>query len=264
MSARPGIGHRPGIGRRTLLRAATATSALLLSGCDRLSESDWFRQLLGLVNEPDRKLQRALAVGSGLAPEYTAADLSPNFRVNGNDEPDDAAYQAFAANQFRDWKLEIGGLVERPAQLSLADLRAFPSRTQITRHDCVEGWTCIGKWKGARLSAVLNQVGLKPQARFLVFRCADAFPGPDGPQPYYESIDLNDAFHEQTILAYDMNDQVLPVSHGAPIRLRAERHLGYKQAKFVMKIEAVESFAKIGDGNGSYWADQGYAWYAGI
>jgi len=259
---------KPGVSRRTLLRGGTAASALLLSGCDRpldsLSETDWFRQLLGLVNEPNRKLQRALATGSGLAPEYTAAQISPSFKVNGNDAPDSDDYQALAANQFRDWKLEVTGLVERPAQLSLADLRALPSRTQITRHDCVEGWTCIGKWKGARLSAVLNQVGLKPQARFLVFRCADAFPGPDGAQPYYESIDLDDAFHEQTILAYDMNDQPLPTGHGAPLRLRAERHLGYKQAKFVMKIEAVESFAKIGDGNGSYWADQGYAWYAGI
>ena len=211
-----------------------------------------------------RLAQRSVKSRTALAREYTEADLSPEFRANGTTESSDPDYQRLAKNGFADWHLGIGGLVQRPRSFSLADLKNLPSRTQITRHDCVEGWTCIGKWKGARLSAVLNQVGLKPQARYIVFRCADAFPGPDGPQPYYESIDLDDAFHEQTILAYDMNDQPLPTGHGAPIRLRAERHLGYKQAKFVMKIEAVESFAKINGGNGSYWADQGYAWYAGI
>ena len=258
------MSDRPDLARRTLLRAATAASALMLSGCDKLSQSDWFREILGSVNEPDRKLQRLVGAHDALAPEYPAADLSARFRINGNDDADDDTYQALAAKHFEDWRLEVGGLVERPAKLSLAELRALPARTQITRHDCVEGWTCIGKWTGARLSALLNQVGLKPQARYIVFHCADSFPGPDGPQPYYESIDLDDAFHEQTILAYEMNDQPLPRPYGAPLRLRVERHLGYKQAKFVMKIEAVESFAKIGDGHGSYWADQGYAWYAGI
>jgi DMSO/TMAO reductase YedYZ molybdopterin-dependent catalytic subunit len=184
--------------------------------------------------------------------------------VNGNDDADDDAYQAHAAKNFADWRLEVSGLVERPLSLSLADLRALPSRTQITRHDCVEGWSCIGKWKGARLSVVLQQAGLKPSARYIVFHCADAFLGINGREPYYESIDLDDAFHEQTILAYDMNDAPLPGGHGAPLRLRVERHLGYKHAKFIMKIEAVESFADIGQGHGSYWADQGYEWYAGI
>ncbi len=253
-----------GLARRTLLRAATAAGALMLGGCDRLSDSDWFRQLLGSVNEPDRKLQRALGKPGALAREYTEADLSPVFKVNGNDDADDDEYQAHAQNQFQDWRLEVGGLVERPQHLSLAELRALPARTQITRHDCVEGWSCVGKWTGARLSALLRQAGLKPEARYIVFRCADSFPGMNGPEPYYESIDLDDAFHEQTILAYDMNDKPLPIAYGAPLRLRVERHLGYKHAKFVMKIEAVESFAAIGGGRGSYWADQGYAWYAGI
>ena len=134
------------------------------------------------------------------------------------------------------------------------------------RHDCVEGWSCIGKWQGARLSALLAQVGLKPSARYLVFRCADEMPGGglSAPVPYYESIDLDDAFHEQIILAYDMNGKELPIAHGAPLRLRVERQLGYKHAKYVMSIEAVESFETIGGGNGSYWADNGYSWYAGI
>ena len=258
------MGTERQITRRHLLRGAAAAGTLLLSGCDRLSETDWFRWLLGIVDGPNRWLQRALGGKSALAREFTPADLSPMFKVNGNDEPDDDAYAAHAQAGFADWRLEVRGLVEHPLKLSLDELKALPSRTQITRHDCVEGWSCIGKWKGARLSAVLRQAGLKPEARYIVFRCADAFPGLNGPEPYYESIDLDDAFHEQTILAYEMNDQTLPIGHGAPIRLRVERHLGYKQAKFVMAIEAVDSFAGIGQGNGSYWADQGYAWYAGI
>ena len=162
--------------------------------------------------------------------------------------------------------LDVGGLVKQPAKFSLADLRALPSRTQITRHDCVEGWSCIGKWTGCRLSAVLSAAGLKTNARYIVFHCADKLPGGafSPPVPYYESIDLDDAFHEQTILAYEMNGQTLTIPHGAPLRLRVERQLGYKHAKYIMGIEAVESFAQIGDGNGSYWADHGYSWYAGI
>ena len=154
----------------------------------------------------------------------------------------------------------------RPTRFTMSDLRALPSRTQITRHDCVEGWSCIGKWKGARLNALLQQVDLKPGARYIVFHCADEMPGEgfDPPEPYYESVDLVDARHEQTILAYDMNDRELPIAHGAPLRLRVERQLGYKSAKYIMAIEAVDSLDKIGGGNGSYWADHGYAWYAGI
>src|SRR5258708_38201017 len=128
-----------------------------------------------------------------------------------------------------DWWRGGGGLVERHGKVSLADLRALAPRTQIHRHDCVEGWSCIGKWKGARLSALLSVAGLKSNARLIVFHCADKLPGGgfSPPVPYYESIDLGDAFHEQTILAYDMNGKELPVAHGAPLRLRVERQLGY-------------------------------------
>ena len=159
----------------------------------------------------------------------------------------------------------VDGLVEQPLSLSLAELRALPSRTQITRHDCVEGWSSIGKWKGARLGPLLDQAGLKPNARYIVFHCADTLEQTlDGSGQYYESIDLIDAYHPQTILAYDMNDQPLPVPHGAPLRLRVERQLGYKQAKYVMRIEAVDGFAHLGRGKGGFWEDRGYEWYAGI
>jgi DMSO/TMAO reductase YedYZ molybdopterin-dependent catalytic subunit len=172
---------------------------------------------------------------------------------------------AHAGNGFADWKLVVSGLVETPIELSLAELRALPARTQITRHDCVEGWSCIGKWKGARLSAVLERARLQRDARYVVFYCADML-GDTGTEAdrYYESIGLEDAFHEETILAYEMNDRTLPIAHGAPLRLRVERQLGYKMAKYVMRIEAVASLGGIRGGRGGFWEDLGYEWYAGI
>jgi DMSO/TMAO reductase YedYZ molybdopterin-dependent catalytic subunit len=155
----------------------------------------------------------------------------------------------------------VGGLVARPQSYSLADLRSKASRSQITRHDCVEGWSAIGKWTGVPLGVLLDEAKLRPEARFIVFRCADTF----GSRSYYESIDLVDAFHPQTILAYGMNDRDLPVGHGAPLRLRVERQLGYKQAKYIMQVEAVASLASIEGGRGGYWEDVGfYDWHAGV
>jgi DMSO/TMAO reductase YedYZ molybdopterin-dependent catalytic subunit len=196
-----------------------------------------------------------------MAPEFTEADLSPRFPTNGTTDPDNPVYQALAERGFADWSVEVTGLVERPQSFSLADLRALPSRTQITRHDCVEGWSAIGKWTGVPLGEVLTRVGVRPSARYVVFRCAD--PDEDG-IPYYESVDFDDAFHPQTILAYELNGAPLPIGHGAPIRLRVERQLGYKMAKYVMRIEVVTDFDSIAGGRGGYWEDQGYEWYAGI
>jgi DMSO/TMAO reductase YedYZ molybdopterin-dependent catalytic subunit len=141
----------------------------------------------------------------------------------------------------------------------------MPSRTQITRHDCVEGWSCIGKWTGVPLKALLDKAKLKPSARYLVFYCADDL-GETGDDDgkYYESIGLIDAFHPQTILAYEMNGAPLSIPHGAPLRLRVERQLGYKMAKYVMRIEAVDEIAGIRGGRGGFWEDRGYEWYAGI
>jgi DMSO/TMAO reductase YedYZ molybdopterin-dependent catalytic subunit len=183
------------------------------------------------------------------------------FRTNGTTEPGTTEYEKLAADQFADWRLRIDGLVVSPTSYSLAELKAEPSRTQITRHDCVEGWSAIGKWTGVQLSHVLKQVGLQPNARFVVFHCADRFDG----TPYYESVDLVDAFHPQTLLAYAMNGQPLPIGHGAPLRLRVERQLGYKMAKYVLRVEIVALLSGIGHGLGGYWEDEaGYYWYAGI
>ena len=246
--------------RGFLLRGAAAGGAMLLGGCDQLSQSPSFRQVMNSASGLTRTAQRLLLSPPALAREYSEGDLSPHFKANGSTSVDDPAYQRAANTGFADWRLKIDGLVDRPADLSLAELRRLPARTQITRHDCVEGWSAIGKWTGARLAPLLQSVGLKPEARYLVFHCADKL----SRETYYESIDLIDAFHEQTILAYDMNGAPLAVPHGAPLRLRVERQLGYKMAKYVMRIEAVSSFAKMRGGKGGFWEDRGYEWYAGI
>ena len=201
-------------------------------------------------------------VGQPLAREFSERDISPIFKANGTKNPNTPVYNALAAGSFNTWRLQIDGLVDRPLSLSLADLRAIPARTQITRHDCVEGWSAIGKWQGAQLGPLLQAVGLKPNARFAVMHCADNYGG--GADMYYESIDLVDGFHPQTILAYSLNGQPLDVAHGAPLRLRVERQLGYKHAKYLMRIEMVERLDAFGRGRGGYWEDRGYEWYAGI
>src|SRR5881296_1683835 len=224
--------------RRFVIGALQAAGLFVLAGCDNLSRSDWFTSLLGKAEGVTRRAQRLLTPRRAMAKEFTEADLSPVFPPNGTDNPANPVYQALARNGFADWRLEVGGLVQHPAVFSLAELRDMPSRTQITRHDCVEGWSAIGQWTGVPLSSVLSLAQLLPQARYIVFYCADQLEA--DADTYYESIDLMDAFHPQTILAYALNGKPLPVPNGAPLRLRVERQLGYKMAKYLMGIDAVE------------------------
>ena len=254
--------------RRGLLKAGLASlGGLALTGCDDGSDTGVVQSLFRAEEALTRRAQGLIAGPGTLAREYAEADISPSFKPNGSTDPQDDAYKALVADGFSAFRLGVDGLVERPGSYSLADLRAMPSRTQITRHDCVEGWSCIGKWSGVRLSHLLDTVGVRPEARFVVFHCADT---PDeaafGEEPahFYGSIDLAAARHVQTILAYALNDAPLAVEHGAPLRLRVERQLGYKMSKYVMRVELVESFAHLGDGHGGYWEDNGYNWYAGI
>ena len=250
--------------RRRWLTGAVATAATaLLSACGQAGTS-LAEQARRMGEGLTRRAQRLLIPRDALAPTYSRAEISPDFRANGSTDPAASDYKALKANGFADYRLVIDGLVERPLSLSLAELHTRPSQSQITKHDCVEGWTSIGEWTGVRLETLLDEAGLKPQARYIVFHCFDALTQAEDGERYYESIDLIDARHPQTILAYDMNQQVLPVGHGAPLRLRVERQLGYKQAKYIKRIEAVESFAHIGGGKGGYWEDRGYEWYAGI
>ncbi|TFZ57761.1 molybdopterin oxidoreductase [Methylorubrum sp. Q1] len=300
--------HRRGF----LTAAAGLLGVSALGGCDRFAASATGQRALKAGEDANLFVQRLLLTPASLAKEFPDSEISPWFKPNGTIEPPDRAYKALAAKSFDGFKLRVDGLVERPQDLSLADLRTLPARTQTTRHDCVEGWSAIGKWTGVPLAEVLQRAGLKPNARYVVFHCVDtmeysasggdedvapektANPGmetrPEGaenqasdsqaagaeapnaedeenqgtPVRYYESIDLTDAYHPQTILAYDLNGKALPVSNGAPLRLRVERQLGYKQAKYIMRIEVTEGLTGIGDGKGGYWEDRGYEWYAGI
>ena len=155
--------------------------------------------------------------------------------------------------------------MEKPLSLTREQLQNMPSRTQITRHDCVEGWSCIAKWTGTPLSLVLDQAVVKPQARYVMFHCLDTIEQSlSGAVKYYGTIDLIDARHPQTILAYGLNGKPLPVENGAPLRVRVERQLGYKMPKYLYKIELVDSFANVGGGRGGYCEDNGYDWYGGI
>jgi DMSO/TMAO reductase YedYZ molybdopterin-dependent catalytic subunit len=245
--------------RRSLL---VGGGSLLLAGCDRLTTAPQTRDVLSLGEKATRSAQRWL-IGDrqALAPEFTRAEMSPVFRVNGSTSPGAAEYVRYATTGFADWRLMVDGLVTQPLALSLPALRAAPARTQITRHDCVEGWSAIGQWTGVPLGLLLRRAGLSSRACYIVFHCADTLLG----KPYYESIDLADAFHPQTILAHTMNGAPLSIGHGAPLRLRVERQLGYKQAKYVMRIEAVESLTGLHGGKGGFWEDNhDYQWYAGI
>lgn len=251
--------------RRFLIGTTLGASSLALGGCDTLVQNPDIDAVLRSVEPLTMTAQRTLLWRGSLAREFTDADISPTFRVNGTQAPDSEAYAALRESGFADWKLRIDGLVNRPLEFSLADLKKLPSRTQITRHDCVEGWSAIGKWTGVPLGLVLQTAGLKQNARFAVFHCADELEKTlDGSGRYYESVDLIDAFHPQTILAYAMNGADLTVGHGAPLRLRVERQLGYKHAKYVMRIELVDTFASLWGGRGGFWEDRGYEWYAGI
>jgi DMSO/TMAO reductase YedYZ molybdopterin-dependent catalytic subunit len=258
------------LSRRSLLRAGLASAAAFpLGGCEAFdflkSRDNAMREFMIKMNSLTYKAQRLLLSADQLAPEFSEADIQQDMRANGTTEPDTDDYLELLDNSFANYQLEVIGLVERPMRFTLDALRNLPSRTQITRHDCVEGWSCIAKWQGVALHNILDQVGVRPEARFVMFHCFDAIErGLSGEVLYYESIDLVDARHPQTILAYAMNDKPLPVENGAPLRVRVERQLGYKMAKYIKRIELISDFSQIGDGRGSYWADRGYEWFAGI
>ena len=247
--------------RRVLTGIGIGAGGLALSGCDALNRSESFRGILRGFEDLNKGLQRTISARNALAREFTEADLSPVFRSNGTAKPGTPEYRQLAAGAFADWRLTVDGLVQRPLSLSIAQVQQLPRRTQITRHDCVEGWSAIGKWTGAPLGPLLDAARLRDDARFIVFHCMDRY----SDVPYYESIDLVDAYHPQTILAYGLNDGFIPIGNGAPLRLRVERQLGYKQAKYLHRIEARASLDGLYGGKGGFWEDNAdYEWYAGI
>ena len=244
--------------RRSLLAGIAALGA---GACSKIAEIDTGQSLFDTAENLHRIAHRALAGRQGLAPEYAPEDRSPTFRGNGSVTVDSPEYRSELANGFARWRLAVGGLVETRLTLSMDDLRALPQRIQITRHDCVEGWSAIGEWTGPQLSTLLDRARVKPEANFIVFHCADMLYD----RAYYESVDMVDAYHPQTIIAHMLNGEPIPEKNGAPLRMRIERQLGYKHAKYLTAIEAVASLDAIGDGKGGFWEDySNYQWYAGI
>lgn len=243
--------------RRNVLVGA---GAAFLAGCSKVAESQPGAAMLDAAEGWHRKAQRLFGARTALAKEYDRSEISPTFRGNGSLTVDTDAYRAALAGGFADWRLEVRGLVRHPLSLSMENIRRLPQRTQVTRHDCVEGWSAIGEWTGPQLGTILEGAELLPEAKYIVFRCADTLGG----DRYYESIDLIDAYHPQTIVAHRLNGEALPEKNGAPLRMRIERQLGYKHAKYLVAIEAVASLDGIGGGEGGYWEDRGYQWYAGV
>lgn len=264
------------ITRRQALITGLAGSGLLLSGCskifqaDALTDSASFQRVLAAAQDWTRGTQRLLLSDGEMAREYEPSDISAHFKANGTLDPGGDYYDSQVAAGFASWRLKIDGMVAHPLSLSVAELRRLPSRSQITRHDCVEGWSAIGGWTGVPLALLLKAAGVRAGAKYVVFYCADNLDGEpskggeQSPGQYYESIGLADAIHPQTLIAYDMNGKPLDVPHGAPLRLRVERQLGYKMAKYIQHIQVVSDFRGISGGHGGYWEDRGYDWYAGI
>ncbi len=249
---------QPKTNRRNFIVAA---GAAFLAGCNKVADTKAGARLLDAAEKWHQGAHRLLTNREALAPEYPRSAISPFFRGNGSTDPTNGDYQDQVAAGFANWRLDVRGLVNNPMSLDLDNIRRLPQRTQVTRHDCVEGWSAIGEWTGPQLSTILDAAELQDGARFIVFRCADNLNGQD----YYESVDLLDAYHPQTIIAHSLNGEPLPVRNGAPLRMRIERQLGYKHAKYLTAIEAVASLDDVAGGEGGYWEDRaGYQWYAGI
>jgi len=198
--------------------------------------------------------QRLLMSRHPLAREFTRAEISTATPVNG-DPPQDDEYQRLRQAGFAEWRLAVDGLVARRRSFSLAELRQLPCRTQITHQACEEGWSFIAEWTGVPLSHVLGLAGVSTRARYVAFFSFDEV---------WDSLDMSDAWHPQTLLAYRMNGQPLPAGHGAPLRLRVARQLGYKSVKYLTRITVVDSLAHVRNGLGSISPEIGYSWYAGI
>lgn len=245
--------------KRRLFIASTISSAL--AACSpigtALNNNANVHRALGVV----QPLDHALIGTRGLAREYSERDVMHDFPVTGLATPSDARYLGWMATQFASYRLIIEGAVARPQAFSQAQLQAMPQTTQITRHDCVEGWSAVGKWSGVSLRDLLALAQPRSDTRYVVFRCLDR---DEQGTPYYESLDLHEAQHPQALLATRLNDAPLPPEHGAPLRLKVPTQLGYKSAKWVHRIQLIGGFASLYGGKGGYWEDQGYEWFAGI
>jgi DMSO/TMAO reductase YedYZ molybdopterin-dependent catalytic subunit len=243
--------------RRAIVAGLASVGGLVLARLPKTLPPT-YGNLLRMGDSFTYAAHRALLPGQSLVREYSRADLT-SFPATGTTDPAASvkseageAYGRLQKESFADWRLTVEGRVARPRTFSLAELKAMPARTQITRHTCEEGWTAIGQWTGVPLSLVLDAAGILPSARFVVYHAYDG---------WVDSIDLLEALHPQTILAYGMNGRDLPVPHGAPVRLRVERQMGYKSMKFLQRLVVTDDFE---DGGKAGNIQNGWAWYTGI
>jgi DMSO/TMAO reductase YedYZ molybdopterin-dependent catalytic subunit len=236
------------------ISAAAGVSGLALAARNGLIPPD-HGGIYGIGETLTYAAHRVLTSRQSLAREFSRADISKVSPVNGP-PPQKEDYQRLLAGGFADWRLTVDGMVAHPASFSLADLKNLPLRSQITHQACEEGWSFIAEWTGVPVSQILSLVGAHPEARYVVFYPFDES---------WESIDMADATHPQTLLALGMNGKDLPTGHGAPVRLRVARQLGYKSVKYLRRMTVVDSVQNLGKGRGGAAADDyGYAWYAGI
>jgi DMSO/TMAO reductase YedYZ molybdopterin-dependent catalytic subunit len=253
---------RPAFSRRKLVTGLASTGSLLLAGCSAKQLPPTYGNVLRMGDLLTYRAFRLLLPAHSLAREYAHGDISSSPAV-GNTNPADSQQPTFNADRgplydrlrgadFADWRLRVEGRVARPASFSLADLKRMPARTQITKHTCEEGWSAIAEWTGVPLRTVLEAAGILPSARFVNYYAYDDIA---------EGIDMIDALHPQTILAYGMNGRDLPLAHGAPLRMRVETQLGYKSVKFLQRIVVTDEFDDLGK-IGSL--QNGWAWYVGI
>lgn len=198
--------------------------------------------------------QRLLMAHHSMAREFSRSEISSAIPVSG-EPPKDGPYAEMLSRGFKGWRLPVDGMIARPASFSVDDLKRLPVRSQITHQACEEGWSFIAEWHGAQLADVLNLVGVSAKARYVVVYAYDGT---------WDSLDLPDAYHPQTFLAYGLNGKDISAPHGAPLRLRVARQLGYKSVKFLSRITLVDSLKNVGDGRGSISPAFGYSWYAGI
>ena len=249
-------GPRP-MSRRHLLTSIPALGGLLVTGCADTHLPPTVRGgLVGAADVLTMSTTRWLMSDQPLAREYERSEIAPNFPTWGQTNPEDEDYQRHLSEGFANWRLPVTGLVGRPGSFSLDELKRFPPRTQITAHVCEQGWSAIGEWTGVPLAAVLEAAGgVSPEAKYVVFNAMDR---------WYESIDMFDVVHPQTILAYGLNGDELPRGNGAPLRLRVERQCGYKNIKFLKSIDVVDSLAGVGRGTGGLSSDYGFHWYGGV
>jgi DMSO/TMAO reductase YedYZ molybdopterin-dependent catalytic subunit len=249
------------LSRRQLITSGLATAA----GASGLVVADVLAKRYGLI-PPDSggpygpgetltyAAQRILTRHS-MAREFSRSQIS-NPPFANEVAPFSAEFKRLQAGGFAEWRLAVDGMVARPASFSLAELKSYPSRTQITHLACEEGWSYIAEWTGVPLSHVLDLAGTLPEAKYVVYFSIE--------RGWWDSIDMADAMHPQTLIAYGMNSGELPVANGGPLRLRVPRQLGYKNVKYITRLAVTDNLKKFGEGLGSSAPEGGYAWYAGI